>query len=170
MERLQKYMATCGVASRRNSEKMIADGRVSVNGNIVIEMGFKVSKNDKVCVDGKLINKVTTLKYYVMNKPRNVICSVSDPQGRKTVISILPEELSEYRLFPVGRLDYDTKGVLLLTNDGDFMNELVGPNSSTENGAFPGISEPAQKRYPVLPVPAPLTPAVTVPSAFLTSI
>ncbi len=132
MERLQKYMASCGVASRRNSEKIIASGRVKVNGIVVTEMGTKVGKNDVVMVDDKVINKVTIMKYYVMNKPRNVVSTVSDPQGRKTIISILPDELKEMRLFPIGRLDYDTKGVLLLTNDGELMNNLVGPKSHIE--------------------------------------
>lgn len=132
MERLQKYMASCGVASRRNSEKIIAEGRVKVNGIVITEMGTKVGKNDIVTVDGKELARVTEMKYYVMNKPRNVVSTVSDPQGRKTIISILPENLQSMRLFPVGRLDYDTKGVVLLTNDGDFMNTLVGPRSHTE--------------------------------------
>ena len=132
MIRLQKYMADSGVASRRNSEKMILEGRVSVNGEIITEMGHKVSNDDVIMVDGKRIDAVTEKKYFVMNKPRGVVSTVNDPRGRKTIIDILPEELKEFRLFPVGRLDYDTKGVLLLTNDGNFMNMLVGPTSHTE--------------------------------------
>ena len=131
-ERLQKYMARCGVASRRKSEELISSGRVSVNGEVITEMGYKISKGDEVKVDGKVIEAVSEKKYYLMNKPRSCLSTVSDPKGRKTVISILPEELKEYRLFPVGRLDYDTKGVLLLTNDGEFMNMLVGPKSNIE--------------------------------------
>ncbi len=132
MERLQKYMAMCGVASRRTSEKIISEGRVKVNGVVVTEMGFKVTNNDIVTLDDEVLSLETEKKYYVMNKPRGVLSTVSDPKGRKTVISILPDELKQYRLFPVGRLDYDTKGVLLLTNDGEFMNTLVGPKSNTE--------------------------------------
>lgn len=132
MERLQKYMASCGVASRRASERLISEGRVKVNGEVVTEMGFQVSKNDLVLVDGKEIFKENIKKYYVINKPRSVLSTVDDPKGRKTVISILPEDLKDMRLFPVGRLDYDTKGVLILTNDGDFMNSVVGPRSNTE--------------------------------------
>lgn len=132
MERLQKYMAACGVASRRASEKLISEGRVKVNGVVVTEMGFQVSKNDIVMLDDKQIYKELQKKYYVINKPRSVLSTVDDPKGRKTVISILPDELKELRLFPVGRLDYDTKGVLILTNDGEFMNSVVGPRSNTE--------------------------------------
>jgi len=130
-ERLQKYMARSGVASRRHSEELIKEGKVKVNGQVITEMGYKISKGDVVEVDGLEITK-EELKYYVMNKPRYLICSANDEKNRETVISILPEYLQKYRLFPVGRLDYDTKGVLLLTNDGEFMNKLVGPKSLTE--------------------------------------
>lgn len=130
-ERLQKYMAKSGVASRRHSEELIKLGQVTVNGVVVTEMGYKVGKGDVVAVNGiEIINE--TLKYYVLNKPRYLICSSNDEKNRETVISILPTSLQKYRLFPVGRLDYDTKGVLLLTNDGEFMNNLVGPKSLTE--------------------------------------
>ena len=130
-ERLQKYMARSGVASRRHSEELIKEGKVKVNGVVITEMGYKVSKNDVVEVNGMEIT-IEEKKYYVMNKPRYLICSANDEKDRETVISVLPKELAQYRLFPVGRLDYDTKGVLLLTNDGDFMNTLVGPKSLTE--------------------------------------
>lgn len=131
LERLQKYMARSGVASRRRSEQLIKEGKVTVNGHVITEMGYKVSPNDVVKVDGLQLD-IEELKYYVMNKPRYLICSVNDEKNRETVISILPAPLRQYRLFPVGRLDYDTKGVLLLTNDGNFMNALVGPKSFTE--------------------------------------
>lgn len=130
-ERLQKYMARSGVASRRHSEQLIKEGKVTVNDNIITEMGYKVSKGDIVKVNGLEIT-IEEKKYFVINKPRYLICSANDEKDRETVISILPKALQEYRLFPVGRLDYDTKGVLLLTNDGDFMNTLVGPKSLTE--------------------------------------
>lgn len=131
-ERLQKYMARCGVASRRKSEELIQDGHVKVNGMVITEMGYKISKGDEVEVDGELISPEEIKKYYLMNKPRSCLSTVSDPKGRKTVISILPDTLKQYRLFPVGRLDYDTKGVIILTNDGEFMNMLVGPKSNVE--------------------------------------
>ena len=143
MERLQKYLARCGVASRRKAEIMISEGHVSVNSTIITEMGFKVSDGDVVLVDGKSI-EVKEHVYYVLNKPRGVISTANDEKNRKSVISILPDEINSYRVFPVGRLDCDTKGVLLLTNDGDFMNMLVGPKSNIEkeylarvDGIFP---------------------------------
>lgn len=131
MERLQKYIARCGVSSRRKAEELILQGKVKVNGEVVTELGTKVSGDDIITVDGKLLS-IEDKVYYVMNKPRGVISSSSDEKDRKTVISILPNQLQEKRLFPVGRLDYDTKGVILLTNDGEFMNLLVGPNSNLE--------------------------------------
>ncbi|HHU55443.1 MAG TPA: rRNA pseudouridine synthase [Acholeplasmataceae bacterium] len=131
MERLQKYIARCGIASRRKAEQLILEGRVKVNGKVVTEMGIKVSENDIVTVDDVQIEALEK-KYFVMNKPRYLITSTTDDKGRDTVISILPKSYQEYRLFPVGRLDYDTKGVLLLTNDGEFMNLLVGPQSQIE--------------------------------------
>lgn len=131
MERLQKYIASCGVASRRKAEDLIVSGRVKVNGVVVTELGTKVKSNDEVLVDGKLIT-VTESVYLVMNKPRGVLSTTKDDKGRKTVITILRPEYINKRLFPVGRLDYDTKGVILLTNDGEFMNHLVGPKSNLE--------------------------------------
>ncbi|MFA7179283.1 MAG: pseudouridine synthase [Dehalococcoidales bacterium] len=131
MERLQKYMARCGVASRRASEKLILEGRVRVNGEIVTILGTQVSSKDEVVVDGKSLYVEDTV-VLVMNKPRSTISSVLDDKGRTTVVSILPEAYRSKRLFPVGRLDYDTKGVLLLTNDGELANQLVGPRSQIE--------------------------------------
>lgn len=131
MERLQKIIARGGVASRRKAEELIKEGRVSVNGTIVTEMGLKVSFDDIILVDGIQV-QMNDYKYFVLNKPRYVISSANDEHGRDTVISILPDAYQSYRLFPVGRLDYDTKGVLLITNDGEFMNKLVGPQSRVE--------------------------------------
>ncbi|MGD9886989.1 MAG: pseudouridine synthase [Bacilli bacterium] len=131
MERLQKVIAQGGICSRRKAEQLILEGKVSVNNEIITQMGFKVSSSDLVMVDGVLVERLDH-KYLVINKPRYVVSSVNDEHQRKTVISILPEKLQHYHLFPIGRLDYDTKGVLLLTNDGDFMNALVGPKSQIE--------------------------------------
>ncbi|MDD3170992.1 MAG: pseudouridine synthase [Bacilli bacterium] len=131
MERLQKYIANSGITSRRKAEILISEGKVKVNGQIITEMGFKVSKNDVVVINDEVL-EVKEKRYLVMNKPRGVVSTVDDEKGRNTVISILPKELAGYRLFPVGRLDYDTKGVLILTNDGEFMNTLVGPKSALE--------------------------------------
>ncbi|MGD9604524.1 MAG: pseudouridine synthase [Bacilli bacterium] len=128
MERLQKVIAQGGICSRRKAEELIALGKVTVNNEVITQMGFKVSSQDVIKVDGVVVNRLEH-RYLVINKPRYVVSSVNDEHDRKTVISILPEALQKYHLFPIGRLDYDTKGVLLLTNDGDFMNALVGPTS-----------------------------------------
>jgi 23S rRNA pseudouridine2605 synthase len=131
MERLNKKIADAGICSRRKADELIESGVVKVNGVVVKELGTQVSDKDEVEVNDKLIEKVEK-KYLVMNKPRGVICSAKDDLGRKTVIDLLPPYYQQYRVFPVGRLDYDTKGVLLLTNDGDFMNMLVGPRSGLQ--------------------------------------
>jgi len=131
MERIQKIIARSGLCSRRKAEELIKEGRVQVNGVTVTELGTKASYDDIITVDGKQI-VIKEPTYLVMNKPRGVISSVKDEKNRKTVISILPKEFQNLGLYPVGRLDYDTKGVLLLTNDGEFMNRMVGPNSNIE--------------------------------------
>lgn len=126
MERLQKVMAEAGVASRRASEKLIQSGRVQVNGETVTELGTKVGRRDKVEVDGVPIHREPHV-YYLLNKPREVISSAHDDKGRKTVVDILREDEVEERIYPVGRLDYDTTGILLLTNDGALANKLMHP-------------------------------------------
>lgn len=131
MERLQKVIAQSGLASRREAEELILAGRVKVNGEIITTLGVKVSDSDIVEVDHVIIEREEKI-YILMNKPRGIITSTRDEKNRKTVISILPEEYQKYRLFPVGRLDYDTKGALLLTNDGELMNGLIGPRSNVE--------------------------------------
>ena len=131
MERLQKRIAASGVASRRKAEDLIKEGRVKVNGVVVDTLGCKVSPRDEIEVDGVIIERSEKV-YYAMNKPRGIISSVSDEKGRKTVIDLLPDKIKEEHVFPVGRLDYDTKGILLLTNDGDFMNLMVGPKSGVQ--------------------------------------
>lgn len=124
-ERLQKYMAECGVASRRKCEELILAGRVRVNDNIIKELGSKVSKKDNVYVDNKLIVKEEKV-YYALYKPVGYLTAVSDDRGRKTIMDlILPEDLKKQRIYHVGRLDYDTSGLLLLTNDGELANRLL---------------------------------------------
>ncbi len=125
MERLQKVIAHAGVASRRKAEEMIKQGKVKVNGKVVKELGTKVTSNDEVEVEGVPLVKEVPV-YYLLYKPRGVISSVKDDKGRKVVTDFLPEV--EERIFPVGRLDYDTSGVLLLTNDGEFANLLMHPS------------------------------------------
>lgn len=125
--RLQKYIALCGKASRRKAEEMIADGRVRVNGQKVTEQGVKVEIGaDKVTVDGKELSVVSKKYYIMLNKPVGVVSTVSDEAGRPTVVDILKDEINT-RIFPVGRLDYDTEGLLLLTNDGDFSYRVTHP-------------------------------------------
>ncbi|MFZ0368587.1 MAG: pseudouridine synthase [Halobacillus sp.] len=129
MERLQKVIAHAGVASRRKAEQMIIDGKVKVNGEVVKELGTKVSSNDDVEVEGVPIVKEAPV-YYLLYKPRGVISSVSDDKGRKVVTDYLPEV--DERIFPIGRLDYDTSGLLLLTNDGEFANLLMHPKHEVD--------------------------------------
>ncbi len=117
-------MAACGVASRRKCEELISAKRVKVNGSIVTELGTKVSKKDIIEVDGKLISR-QELVYYVMNKPTGYLTTVSDDRGRRTIMDLIDPETKKTRIFPIGRLDYDTSGVLLLTNDGDLSYRLT---------------------------------------------
>ena len=123
MERLQKILSQSGVCSRRNAEKYMLDGRVTVNGEVITEMGFKVKRGDVVCVDGKQIQRENKV-YYVMYKPRSVLCSVSDDRDRTCIVDLIE---CEERVYPVGRLDYDTTGVIFLTNDGEFSNTITHP-------------------------------------------
>lgn len=124
--RLQKYLALCGIASRRSAEVLITDGRVKVNGQVVTELGTKVSKKDKVTFDGKEITYESEKIYIAVNKPVGYLSSVSDDRGRKTVVDLVKDEFTE-RLYPVGRLDYDTEGLIFLTNDGDFTYAVTHP-------------------------------------------
>ncbi len=126
MERLQKVMAEAGVASRRASEKLIATGHVQVNGQTVTTLGTKVTAKDKIEVDGIPLHREKQV-YYLLNKPRGVISSAHDEKGRRTVVDILREDEIEERIYPVGRLDYDTTGLLLLTNDGTLANKMMHP-------------------------------------------
>lgn len=128
-ERLQKVIAQAGIASRRKAETLITDGRVEINGKIVKELGTKVNRSDEVKVNGVPLTK-ENLVYVMMYKPRGVITSVSDDKKRKTVIDLV-KEIPE-RIYPVGRLDYDTSGLLLLTNDGELDNRLTHPKYEVE--------------------------------------
>lgn len=126
MERLQKAMAEAGVASRRASEKLILQGKVKVNGQQITELGTKVSSQDEITVNGVPIQREQHV-YYLLNKPRGVISSAHDDKGRKTVVDIIHDEDIDKRIYPVGRLDYDTTGIILLTNDGALANQLMHP-------------------------------------------
>lgn len=129
-ERLQKVLAQAGVASRRHAEQLILEGRVKVNGTKVSVLGHKVGLHDSVEVDGNPVIRSETLHYYLLNKPVGVITSSYDPQGRPTVIDLLKEV--PVRVYPVGRLDYDTSGALLLTNDGELAHRLMHPSYGIE--------------------------------------
>lgn len=129
MERLQKVIAQSGVASRRKAEELIREGHVHVNGKRVTEMGVKVNSNDTIEVQGVPLYQEDYV-YFLLYKPRGVISAVSDDKGRKVVTDFLPG-VSE-RIYPVGRLDYDTSGLLLLTNDGDFANKLTHPKHEVD--------------------------------------
>ncbi len=123
--RLQKYLSQSGVASRRASEEMIKQGRVFVNGKAITEMGYIVLENDCVAVDGTIISKSEQKVYLMLNKPVGYVSTAKDQFGRPTVIDLVKG--IKQRLYPVGRLDYDTSGLIILTNDGDFTYSLTHP-------------------------------------------
>lgn len=129
MERLQKIIAACGYCSRRKAEELIIQGKVKVNGIVISDLGHKASMNDAIEVNGEVINTKEDYVYYLLNKPRGIITSTSDEKNRKTVIELIN---SEKRIYPVGRLDYDTTGVLILTNDGQLANYLMHPSHNIE--------------------------------------
>ncbi|KAB2338368.1 rRNA pseudouridine synthase [Cytobacillus depressus] len=129
MERLQKVIAHAGIASRRKAEQLIIEGHVKVNGKTVKELGVKVSSSDRVEVSGIPLEQEEPV-YFLLYKPRGVISSVQDDKGRKVVTDYLQH--IEQRIYPIGRLDYDTSGLLLLTNDGEFANQLMHPKSEVE--------------------------------------
>jgi 23S rRNA pseudouridine2605 synthase len=124
--RLNKYLADCGLASRRGADEMISSGQVQINGKTVYELGVRVDPSmDRVSVDGKPVKPPTQKIYVIFNKPENVLTTMSDPEGRPTVADFM--EKLPVRVFPVGRLDWDTEGMLLLTNDGDFAQRVMHP-------------------------------------------
>lgn len=138
-ERLQKIMAACGVASRRKAEEMIAAGRVTVNGAVVRELGTKADADvDAILVDGKRIERAEKLVYFLLNKPKGYVTTVSDPEGRPTVMDLLAAR--KERLFPVGRLDYASEGLLLMTNDGALAQKLTKAGSHVEKTYWVKVS------------------------------
>jgi 23S rRNA pseudouridine2605 synthase len=127
-ERLQKLLAHAGIASRRRSEQLILEGRVTVNGAVITELGTKADpENDHIKVDGKRVGGAERLVYLAMNKPKNYMTTVADPEGRPTVMELLRGVKA--RVYPVGRLDYASEGLLLLTNDGDFAKRITAASS-----------------------------------------
>jgi len=132
-ERLARFLAHAGIASRRHAEKLIAGGHVQVNGVVVTSQGTHVHpERDEVLVDGKAVHETTRHVYILLHKPVGYVCTMQDPQGRPTVLDLLPAELRRLRVYPVGRLDRDTSGLLLLTNDGDFALRMSHPRYAME--------------------------------------
>jgi len=129
MERLQKVIASSGYTSRRKAEELILEGRVKVNNKIITKLGVTVSEKDSIKIDDIELEKGIELVYYLLNKPRGVITSTSDEFGRKTVLDIIK---TNTRIYPVGRLDYDTTGLIILTNDGELANHLMHPKNEIE--------------------------------------
>lgn len=143
MERLQKIIANSGHCSRRKAEELITQGKVSVNGQTITDLGTKASGSDTIIVEGKTL-KQNPKEYILLYKPRGVVTTTHDEKGRKTVLDIVK---SENRLYPVGRLDYDTSGLLLLTNDGELTNLLIHPKNKIPKvyiAKIPNIVNPAQ--------------------------
>lgn len=128
MERLQKVIANYGYCSRRKAEELIKNGKVYVNGEKITELGIKVAGDDEIVVENKLIKEQKKV-YYLLNKPQGVISSASDEKGRTTVVDLIKTNL---RIYPIGRLDYDTTGLLILTNDGKLANKLMHPSKEIE--------------------------------------
>ncbi len=124
--RINKYLASCGVASRRKAEQLIVDGKVKVNGCVCSELATDIKETDKVEVNNTLVSLPSNLEYYMLNKPKGYVSSVKDDRERKTVIDLIH---TTARIFPVGRLDYDSEGLLLLTNDGDLTYKLTHPKN-----------------------------------------
>lgn len=126
MERLQKVIANLGYCSRRHAEELIVKGEVTVNGEVVTELGTKVKSGDVISVSGNILDNSKNYEYYLLNKPREVVSTVSDDHGRTTVVDLIK---TDSRIYPVGRLDYDTTGLILLTNDGVLANKLMHPST-----------------------------------------
>lgn len=124
--RINKFLATSGICSRRAADELIKNGEVTINGKKA-DLGDDVESSDSVKVSGRIVNTIKQFDYYIMNKPKGYVSTVKDDKGRKTVLDLLP--INNKRLFPVGRLDYDTEGLLILTNDGDLTFKLTHPKN-----------------------------------------
>ncbi|HRY77704.1 MAG TPA: pseudouridine synthase [Candidatus Izemoplasmatales bacterium] len=129
MERIQKIIAASGAASRRTAEEWILQGRVKVNGETISRPGHPVEPSDRIEIDGRPLPAPEEKVYFLLNKPAGVVTTTADDKNRKTVVDLID---TDKRIFPVGRLDYDTTGALILTNDGDFMNALIHPRHHVE--------------------------------------
>ena len=161
-ERLQKVLARAGLGSRRACEELIEEGRVTVNGEVAI-LGRRVEiAADQVAVDGVIIGVAPGLVHYLLNKPRGVVCTASDPQGRPTVVELVP---SDARVYPVGRLDTDTEGLLLLTNDGELTHRLTHPSFGVEKEYLAEVEgEPSRGSLRILREGVALDDGTTAPA------
>ena len=132
-ERLARFLAHAGIASRRHAEELIAAGRVRVNDTLITTQGVRIDPaHDRISVDGKIVQASVRHVYLLLNKPAGYLSTSYDPEGRPTVLNLLPEEVHNLRVYPVGRLDIDTEGLLLLTNDGDFALHLIRLSNTTK--------------------------------------
>lgn len=129
--RIQKIIASAGITSRRKAEELIEKGLVKVNGEVLLEQGYKVKPEDTIEVNGEVINKLDKKVYYIINKPKGYVTTVKDQFDRPCVIDLVNTEIKE-RVYPAGRLDYNTEGLLILTNDGDFVNIISHPKNKIE--------------------------------------
>ena len=143
--RLNKYLSNAGVCSRREADVLIQSGVVSINGVVVTEMGYKVKKGDNVQYDGESIN-AETKRYVLLNKPKDFITTMDDPWGRKTVMGLVMKACKE-RIYPVGRLDRDTTGLLLFTNDGDMAKKLTHPRYEAKKIYHVEVNRPVSKEH-----------------------
>lgn len=142
--RLNKYLSECGLASRRKSEELILQGRVEVNGNIVLELSTKIDpEKDEILVDGEKIHQQKKV-YFLLHKPKNVVTTTSDEKRRKTVVELINTNI---KIFPVGRLDYDTSGALILTNDGEFANKILHPKNNFPRVYLAKLDKPLAKEH-----------------------
>ena len=162
--RLQKYLASCGIASRRKAEELIATGKVTVDGKTVTKMGIKIDPSEQVITCfGKPVTKKESFVYFLLNKPKGYVTTVSDPQGRPVVTSLIKN--CNARLFPVGRLDFDTEGALLLTNDGQLAQKIQHPSHQTNKtyeATLKGI--PGKKKLALLEKGILLEGKITAPA------
>lgn len=142
---LNKYIAHCGICSRRDAAEVVKSGKVKVNGELITEPGHKVSLDDTVIVAGKKVHPVKNLIYILLNKPKDYITTTDDPQKRKTVLDLI-KRASEERVYPVGRLDRNTSGVLLLTNDGDLSQKLTHPSNEIRKVYAVTLDKPLEKK------------------------
>lgn len=162
MERLQKVMAHAGIASRRKAEQLILEGRVKVNGETVRELGRKVSPEDFIEVDGKPIREEKKV-YILLNKPVGYISTVDDPRGRRTVLDLVADV--KERVYPVGRLDYDTSGLLILTNDGELTYKLTHPSFEVKKTYLVEVEGKPGKELARLEKGVMLSDGMTAPAA-----